>query len=131
MTISLTNLAATTEADAFARLLDSGKLKIYSSTVPATADTALGAQVLLGTLPLSATSAPGASNGVLTFNAITDDSSADATGTATFYRLTKSDDTVVAQGSVGTSGENLNLNSVAIQIGATISVTSFTHTVTK
>jgi len=37
----------------------------------------------------------------------------------------------VYDGSVGTSGANLNLNSVAISSGAAVSVTSFTHTEDK
>jgi hypothetical protein len=85
--------------------------------------------VLLAELRFNATSAPAASAGVLTFNAFTADSSADATGTAAWFRALKSDgSTVVFDGSVGTSGANLNLNSVAIQSGAAVSVSAFTYT---
>jgi hypothetical protein len=69
---------------------------------------------------------------VLTFNAITSDTSADATGTAAFYRALKSDGTsVVMDGSVGTSSADLVLNSTAIQSGAQVDVTSFAVTVSK
>ena len=126
------NVTANAEADALARLLDAGTLKLYTGTQPTTADTALGAQVLLGTLTFSATSAPAASAGVLTFNAITSDTSADATGTAAWFRTLKSDGTtVVMDGSVGTATSDLVLNTVAIQIGAQIDVTSLTLTVSK
>lgn len=128
----LSNASANAAADAVARLLDTGYLRIYSGTQPADADTALSGNTLLAELRFNATSAPAAVAGVLTFNAIAADTSADATGTATFYRAFKSDGTtVVTDGSVGTSGANLNLNSVAIQIGAQVSVSSFTYTQSK
>jgi hypothetical protein len=126
------NVTVNAEADALARLLDNGYLRIYSGSQPATADTALGAQVLLAELRFNATSAPAASAGVLTFNAITSDTAADATGTAAFYRALKSDGTsVVMDGSVGTSSADLVLNSTAIQSGAQVDVTSFAVTVSK
>jgi hypothetical protein len=132
LNLKISNTAANAEADALARLLDNGYLRIYSGTQAADADTAIGAQVLLAELRFNATSAPAASAGVLTFNAFTSDSSADATGTATWARALKSDGTtVVFDESVGTSGANLNLNSVAISAGAAVSVSSHSYTVPK
>jgi hypothetical protein len=126
------NVTVNAEADALARLLDNGYLRIYSGTQPATADTALSGNTLLAELRFAATSAAAASAGVLTFSAITSDTSADATGTATFYRALKSDGTsVVMDGSVGTSSADLVLNSTAIQSGAQVDVTSFAVTVSK
>jgi hypothetical protein len=105
---------------------NSGKLRIYNGTRPATGGTAT---TLLAELTCNATFAPAASGGVLTLNAITQDASADATGTATWFRLVKSDGTThVLDGDVGTSGSDLNLNSTSITSGATVSVTSFTIT---
>lgn len=128
----LTNAIVTTQADALATALNTGYLRIYSGTQPATADTALSGNTLLAELRFSATAAPSATNGVLTFNAITQDSSADATGTASFFRcLGSNGTTVVMDGTVGTSGANLNLGTVSIVTGAIVSVTSFTHTVAK
>jgi hypothetical protein len=104
-------------------------LRIYDATggVPANANTALGSQVLLGTLTFSATPFPAAATGTLTANAITQDSAADATGTAAFYRILNSAGTVTyAQGTVGTSGADLNLNTTSIVAGGPISVTSLT-----
>ena len=106
----------------------SGLLRIYDGTQPATVATALGAQVKLAELALSATFAPAASGGVLTANAITNDASADATGTATWATLTTSAGTRIVDMSVGTSGADYNLNSVSITAGATVSCTSFTIT---
>jgi hypothetical protein len=105
---------------------NSGKLRIYNGTRPATGGTAT---TLLAELTCNATFAPAASGAVLTLNAITQDASADATGTATWFRLVKSDGTThVLDGDVGTSGSDLNLNSTSITSGATVSVTSFTIT---
>jgi hypothetical protein len=70
--------------------------------------------------------------GVLTFSAITSDTAADATGTATFFRAFKADGTTaVYDGSVGTSNADLVIDSTAIQVGADVDVTSLTHTVPK
>jgi len=128
----LSNAAANAAADAVCALLNTGYLRIYDGTQPTNADTAIGAQVLLAELRWNATAFAAAVNGVATANAITADSSADATGTASWFRALKSDGTsVVFDGSVGTSGANLNLNSVAISAGAAVSVSSYTYTQSK
>lgn len=107
----------------------SGKLRIYDGTIPTTPDTAIGAQVLLADLALSATAFAAASAGVATANAISSDTSADATGTASWFSLLTSANVRKIDGSVGTSGANLNLNSTAIQVGAAVAVTSLTFTI--
>ena len=106
----------------------SGLLRIYDGTPPASANAALSGNTLLATLPLSATAAPAASGGVLTFNAITDDASADATGTASFFRLLTSGATAVVQGTVGTSGEDINFNSVSFVAGGNVAISSLVLT---
>ena len=113
--------------------LNNGYLRIYSLTQAATADTALGAQVMLAELRFNATAAPATALGVITFNAITGATAA-ASGTATWFRALQSDGTtVVMDGTVDVTGNtpNLVLNSVAISSGATVNVTAFTHTVQK
>jgi hypothetical protein len=104
-----------------------GKLRIYNGTRPATGGTAT---TLLAELTLSVTSFGAASAGVITANAITQDSSANATGTATWFRITTSAGAAVLDGSVGvtSSGEDLELNSVSIGIGNIVDVTSLTIT---
>lgn len=129
---SLTNAAASAAADAVTALANGGKLRIYSGTKPANADTALSGNTLLAELALSSTAFGSASNGVATANSITDDSSANASGTASFFRVFKSDGTTaVFDGTVGTSGADLNLNSTSISSGATVSVSSLTYTQSK
>jgi hypothetical protein len=101
------------------------KLRLYSGTRPATGGTAT---TLLAELTCGATLAPAASGGVLTLNAITSDSSADASGTATWARLVKSDNTFVMDLDVGTSGADLNMNSNVISAGAAVAITGATLT---
>lgn len=130
--LKLSNALVNVEANAAATEFNNGYLRIYDGVQATNADTAVGTQVLLAELRLNVTAFGAASNGVLTANALTADSSANATGTATWYRCLKSDGvSVLCDGSVGTSNADLILNSVAISAGAAVSVTSFTHTVTK
>ena len=103
----------------------SGLIRIYDGSRPATGGTAT---TLLAQLTCSSTFAAGASSGVLTLNSITADSSADATGTATWFRITTSGGTAVIDGSVGTSGSDLNLNTTSIVSGANVAISSFTIT---
>jgi hypothetical protein len=69
-----------------------------------------------------------ASNGVATANSISDDTSADDTGTAAVGRGTDRDNTTVHDFTIGTSGEDLNLNTVSITSGDTVSISSATIT---
>jgi hypothetical protein len=103
----------------------SGILRVYSGTQPATGG---AATTLLAELTCNATFAPAASSGVLTLNAITDDSSANATGTPTWFRIWKSDGTTaVIDGTAGVGSGDLNF-SASITAGAVVSVTSFVIT---
>lgn len=105
---------------------NSGKIRLYSGSRPSTGG---AITTLLAELTCNATFAPSASGGVLTLNSITSDSSADATGTATWGRLFKSDGTtIVFDFNVGTSGSDLNLNTTSITAGGPVSITSFTIT---
>lgn len=133
LTPSITTAARSAAADAVVDLVDvggTGSLRIYDGTMPADANAALSGNTLLAQLTMSATAFGSAASGVATASAITQDSSADATGTASFFRVLSGAGTplVIFQGSVGTSGANLNLNSVAISSGAAVSVSSLTYT---
>jgi hypothetical protein len=132
--------AAKAAVDAVAALCNSGTLKIYDGTKPTDANTAISGNTLLATLTFSSTafaasSASGSAGSKVvtaTANTITDDSSADATSTATWFRVLKSDGTTaVFDGTVGTSGCDLNLASTSIVAGEDVSVTSLTITMTE
>lgn len=105
-----------------------GTIKIYDGTQPADADTAVGAQTLLAQLTFADPSAPAASAGLLTFNSIVEDSSADDTGTASWARIEDSNSNTVFDCDVGTSGATINLNTTSIEAGGPVQITSFTVT---
>ena len=97
-----------------------GLLRIYDGTRPSTGGTPT---TLLAELTFSDPCASNASGGVLTFNAITADSSANATGTATWWRGVDSTGAAVVDGNCGTSGSDMNLNSTSITSGVQVSAT--------
>ncbi len=131
----LTNAAASAAADAVVDLIDAGSgagtIKIYTATIPTDANTALGAQTLLATLTFSDPAFGAASNGVATASAITSDSSADATDTAAWARIADSNGTTIMDVTVGTSGEDINFNTVSFVSGAAIAISSLTYTQPK
>jgi hypothetical protein len=101
-------------------------LRIYDGTRPATGG---AATTLLAELTCGTPFAAGAAAGVLTLGAITQDASANASGTATWFRIVKADGTTfVLDGNIGTSGSDLNLTTTTIVAGQPVSVTSFTIT---
>lgn len=100
-------------------------IKLYQGTQPANANTAISTQTLLVSLTISGTFGTD-SNGTLTLGSVTN-GTAGASGTADFFRIFKSDGTtVVMDGSVGTSGADLNLNTTTISSGQTVSITAGT-----
>lgn len=129
----LADAAASAAADAISALANSGKLELYTGTQPANANTAPGVgNTLLVTLTMNATAFGAAVAGVLTANAIAS-GNAVASGTATWWRLFKSDGTTpLVDGSVGT-GANYNavMNSAAIVSGATVAISAFVLTITE
>jgi hypothetical protein len=106
----------------------SGLLRIYDGSPPANVGASLSGNTLLAELTCNSTFAAAASSGVLTLNAITQDSSANATGTASFFRITTSGGTAKIQGTVGAGSGDLSLNTTSIVAAAAVSVTSFTIT---
>ena len=104
-------------------VLNGGYLDIYDGTQPATTETAVSTQVKLARLALNATFGAAASSATKTANAISS-GTALATGTATWGTLVTSGGTRVLDMSVGTSGADINMDSVAIQQDATVSCSS-------
>lgn len=117
-----------------AEAIDAGTaavIELYAGSVPANADASAAGLTLLASMTCSATAFSGYSDtgtaGRATFAAITSDTSADATGTASCFRIkTQTGGTVIAQGTVGTSSADLIMNTVAVTAGSTVSITSGT-----
>jgi hypothetical protein len=116
--------------NAVTALLNTGFLEIYTGTQPALNGALTGTKLAKLTFAATAFATATAAGGTVTAtaNAI-GSASALATGTAGYFALMASNDTtVVMTASVGTSGADLNLNSLSISSGANVSCSSFTIT---
>lgn len=107
-----------------------GTIKLYTGTQPTLAGDTITTQTLLGTLTFSDPCGTETA-GTFTASAITQDSAADATGTATWARIADSTGATVCDVDVGTSGggASLQMNTTSIVIGGPILITYFTITV--
>lgn len=127
------NLATNTASvglAAMAALANGGTLKLYSGTIPATPQTAIGAQTLLATFTLNTPAF-----GTPTYNSPNETTDASfvsnsvtpvANGTVAWARLLKSDGTtVVGDFSVGTSGTDVVIGNTSLVTTINVSVTSF------
>lgn len=119
MAVTYSTTAKTNRMTAVRDLLNGGKLEILHSD----------GTTVLATFTLSATSGSVAS-GVLTFSFAASTVTASAAGTATTARLRTSANADVVTGlTIGTSGQNINLNTTTVGSGAnvTLSAGSITH----
>ena len=125
--VTLRNARLNVLRDAIDGGAGAGVIKIYDGSRPATGGTATN---LLGTVTCSDPCAPDASGGVLTFSAFTEDSAADADGTATWARAEDSTGAFVADMSGGESGSGADLimNTTVIVTGGPIRIDSGTIT---
>lgn len=101
------------------------KLRIYDGVRPATAGavTVLLAEFTLGT-PFAAAAASAVLSPTLPAN-----TTGAAAGTATWFRVVKADGTTfVLDGSAGTTGTDMVLNTAAITVGVAVAVTAWTVT---
>jgi hypothetical protein len=122
--------SGSTMLDAFKALPDGGTLIIYSGTQPTNPDTALSGNTALATFtfnsPSFGTNSSSGGYQVTTASFVAGTVTAGATGTASFARVLKSNGTTaVADVTVGTSGADVNLNSVSITSGGNVTLTSF------
>lgn len=104
----------------------SATLVIYQGTIPGSAAAAVSGATVLATIALPATFLT-SSAGTTTL-AGTWSVAASATGTAQFFRIIDSSSNCHVQGTIGTSGADMNLNSVAIGSGQTVQITAFSLT---
>lgn len=103
-----------------------GKLRLYNGTRPATGGTVT---TLLAELTFSDPCGT-VTNGVLTFNNLTSDASADNTGTATWFRIVDSTGAFVLDGTITVTGGggDITMTSTSIQAGVTVDATSLVFT---
>lgn len=100
-----------------------GEIRIYTGTAPSRDAAATGTNT--STHTLLADAYQDASAGVAQENTIADDTNA-AAGTMSYMRILDGNDRVIGQGSVGTSGENLNFpDGLVVDAGDTIEIDDF------
>ena len=130
MTGAIYTAPATTAMTAFTATLNGGTIAIYTGTQPAANGALTGTQIVTMALAATAFGAPtttGSGNSTIlqaAANAITA-GTASSTNTAGYFALFRSTGATVATGVCGTSGEDLNLSSLAIADGAIVSCSSF------
>lgn len=103
-------------------------LKIFDGTKPAACSNAdAGTELVVITCPSDYFNA--ASGGSMTKLGTWEDTSADGTGTAQYFRMYESTATTChMQGDVGTSGSDLNLDNTSINATQQVTITTFTLT---
>lgn len=116
--------------NAVSALLNNGYLEIWTGAQPALDGSLTGTKLAKLGFGATAFGSATASTGTVTAaaNSITS-ATASASGTAGYHALLASNDsTVIATGSVGTSGADLNMNSTSITSGASVSCSSYALT---
>lgn len=123
--------AAIASLNTITALLTAGSLiNIYTGAQPATT-LASEAGTLLAKPAFSSTAFPSAASGTsdgnatATANTIASDTNAAASGTAGHFRCSTTAPLVILQGNVGTSAADLIMNTVTINAGDTVAITSF------
>lgn len=113
--------------DARAALLNGGTMQIRTGAQPTNVGDA-AAGTLLGTVTFNATAFGASSTGVATANAITSDTSADASGTAGHARLLTSGAAIQGDAACGLGTGEVNFDNNVIVAGGTIAISSATMT---
>lgn len=112
MALGYVNSLRNSRADAITTAVGNAALwDIYDGTKPAIGG---AATTLLAQLTCGSPFAPAAVNGVLTLNNVTQDSSANNNGTATWARIKTSGGTAIIDMTAGTSGTDLILTTATI-----------------
>lgn len=132
MAISISDALASAIADQVTTAVDAGAgpgtINVYTGAKPASVATAASG-TLLATFTLADPVAAAAAAGVATWDmSPTITATVAATGTAGWFRTADSTGAAVFDGTVGTSGADLNFSSVAWTSGGTVELTSGTTT---
>jgi hypothetical protein len=87
-----------------------------------------GGALVLATINLQSPPFGAAAAGIITLQGTPlSDTDADATGTAAEFAVVDKGGADVFRGSVGTSGEDINLSQLDVEAGDTVTITSFTY----
>lgn len=105
-----------------------GRLRIYTGSQPASANDAVGGATLLAEVQLANPAFTAASTGVATLLGTPLSATGLAAGTAGWFRVVDRDGGTVVDGSAGTVGTELILNTATISVGVTVQINSGTIT---
>lgn len=124
MAFTISTTARNAAADAVTALVSGGTLEVYSGSKPASPATA-ATGTLLATFTLATPAFAAAVTGTADLDADPDLSTTGAAaGDAGWFRIKTSSGTATIDGTAGTSGTDLVLNSTAITVGATVTIIS-------
>lgn len=133
----ISNAAAIAACDAVVDRFENGtgtaKIEIRSGTQPASVDAAAGGTILASINlndPAFGNAADASPGGRATADTspTLQDTSADASGTAAWFRAYDQGGNAVIDGEVGTTGSDMNLDNTSINAGQTITINSWTIT---
>ncbi|NUW45557.1 hypothetical protein [Nonomuraea rhodomycinica] len=131
MALRIPTAARNAAIDAVVDLLDAGAgaatIEVRTGSQPATANDAATGTVL-ATFTLADPAFGSASSGVATLASTPRSTTGVAAGTAGWFRAKDSNGNTVFDGAVGTSGAELNLNTLTISVGVNVEITSGTMT---
>lgn len=129
MTIKISTAARNAAADAIVDLLDGGasfgKIRVYDGTQPAGPGTAISTQTLLAEFTLADPAYGAASTGVTDLDAtpvLT--ATGVAAGVASWFRALDSNNLAVLDGSAGTSGTDMIMNTATVSVGLALEITA-------
>lgn len=134
MTIHLAAPVANSMATTITTAIDAGTgpgtIKVYTGAMPATPETAASGTLLATFTLVDPSLESSASGGVATLDFNPDiTASVVASGTAGWFRIADSAGNPVLDGSVGTSGQDMNFTSTSWVSGGTVTLTTGTVTV--
>lgn len=131
MATRISTTARNAACDAIVDLTDggpaAGTIKVYTGSQPATANDA-ETGTLLATFTLADPAFGNAATGVASLTSVPRTTTGLAAGTAGWFRLEDSTGANILDGSVGTSGADLILNTTTISVGVSVEITSGTVT---
>lgn len=134
MTIYWSDTVRNAVLDAWETAIGTGAIvRIYGGSVPADEGTALSGQTLLAQFTLASDWASAAATGSKSLSGLpvstTGEAGAGAGTAATFYRVFASNGTTChEQGTVGTTGADMTIDSATIASGQTVRITGWTKT---
>ena len=124
----LSQLAVDMQAEAMARLLSGGFLRLYDGEQPTSVDD-IPLNTLLAELRFKQFTS--SADGIVTALELEPEMDAPASGTATWFRCLTSKEKPVCDGTVGRTDANMTMRTTEIRKGAEVFIESYKHVATK